>query len=656
MKAVFAGPPPPFKSHEARASRELPDLVRSLPVGWHSKGSDMELETANPEPGSDSRPFLRALGSLWLAAVLLVLLLVAMACATVFEAQHGTERALATFYKSSWFQVALALLALSIVATLALHFPFVKHQFGFVLTHGAILLILAGALITREWGVDGQVGIAEGQTVSEFGVRQDSLTITRRSMPNRAVPTPEDRAEVDLPGPVFGGFEPVEDLQGPELSWGDVRIAVKGYLPNRTRQRRIVDDNPRLYPAVEVAWTGAESGEPIWVFADQKAELDSTSIAFRMVQSSDEWARLMAGEGLEQTATDGTVKIEYEGASFDVPLANCLQKTVPLGDTGLTVRVLRYLPHAVVGPDNKTTSASDQPVNPAIEVEVVGPAGKEKRFAFSKFPDFRHGADLIKGLKLTFVAPTAGSSAPVEVLSNTDGDLYVRFSREGAPVQTRKLQLAEPVESPWRERSFVVLQHFEHARVDWQFVAADPEAKDREPAILVEVSAGEDTQQLWLQKYSPGRQTLDGATYELVYGDKRIPLGFGVRLDRFRLGYYPGTRRPRSFESQITIKDPTAGGEQSRIVSMNHPTQYGGYTFYQSSYRQGNGPTVTFLSVARDPGQAVVFAGYILMLLGMLVVLGTRISERRQVAQLRKRSLSIRRPKRETRRQELVHS
>ena len=41
-------------------------------------------------------------------------------------------------------------------------------------------------------------------------------------------------------------------------------------------------------------------------------------------------------------------------------------QAVPLGDTGYTVRVLRYLPHARVE-DKTLVNASDRPVNPTIE-------------------------------------------------------------------------------------------------------------------------------------------------------------------------------------------------------------------------------------------------------------------------------------------------
>ena len=76
-----------------------------------------------------------------------------------------------------------------------------------------------------------------------------------------------------------------------------------------------------------------------------------------------------------------------------------------------------------------------------------------------------------------------------------------------------------------------------------------------------------------------------------------------------------------------------------RFVGMNSPVKYGGYSLYQSSYHQEPGRTISYLSVARDPGLPIVFAGYIGVMVGMVVVLGTRMMEAKRgvpgVAELR---------------------
>jgi cytochrome c biogenesis protein ResB len=136
----------------------------------------------------------------------------------------------------------------------------------------------------------------------------------------------------------------------------------------------------------------------------------------------------------------------------------------------------------------------------------------------------------------------------------------------------------------------------------------------------------------WIQKFSPWSATFGDTRYELVYGDKTVPLGFTLKLDRFEEGYYPGTSRPRSFESHVTITDPVTGRRQSRVISMNNPTDYGGYSMFQSSRKPVGQRMMSVLSVARDPGQMIVFTGYIGAMAGMLIVLGTRIADRRRMA------------------------
>jgi len=66
-------------------------------------------------------------------------------------------------------------------------------------------------------------------------------------------------------------------------------------------------------------------------------------------------------------------------------------------------------------------------------------------------------------------------------------------------------------------------------------------------------------------------------------------------------------------------------------VSMNAPLSYGGYDLFQSGYHRDHSGTYSTLSVVHDPGMWIVFAGYGLAILGMLVVLITRIAVHRKV-------------------------
>jgi cytochrome c biogenesis protein ResB len=96
---------------------------------------------------------------------------------------------------------------------------------------------------------------------------------------------------------------------------------------------------------------------------------------------------------------------------------------------------------------------------------------------------------------------------------------------------------------------------------------------------------------------------------------------------------------PRSYESHITTLDRATGRERSQVVSMNHPVEHGGYTFYQM--RMSEPDRLSVLGVSRDPGKPIVFTGYMLLLLGMTITLGTRVVEQRRAARRRSPAAAV---------------
>ena len=206
--------------------------------------------------------------------------------------------------------------------------------------------------------------------------------------------------------------------------------------------------------------------------------------------------------------------------------------------------------------------------------------------------------------------------------------MYARFSQGGKIVVSEPLEPGVSVETPWPGQRFTLLRRFNHARFEHGVEPVTPVRKNRTPALLLTLKTPEHTNEMWVLKDRSYPVSIEGVPHEVAFTDKTIPLGFSVTLDRFRVGHYPGTGRPRSFQSNLTLTDPASGRELSRVVSMNNPTNYGGFTFYQSSYDQRGAKAISVLSVSRDPGQPIVFAGYFLLIAGMLWVLVLRMRER----------------------------
>ncbi len=97
----------------------------------------------------------------------------------------------------------------------------------------------------------------------------------------------------------------------------------------------------------------------------------------------------------------------------------------------------------------------------------------------------------------------------------------------------------------------------------------------------------------------------------------RYDLGFRVRLIKFKVKMYPGSRQPSSFDSYVSIKDGKRSFDYN--IYMNHILKYKGFRFYQMSYDKDFKGTL--LSVSYDPGVDIVYFGYFLLIVGLVLSL-----------------------------------
>lgn len=107
-------------------------------------------------------------------------------------------------------------------------------------------------------------------------------------------------------------------------------------------------------------------------------------------------------------------------------------------------------------------------------------------------------------------------------------------------------------------------------------------------------------------------------------------LPFSLRLDTFRVIYYPGTEAAADYVSHITLTDQGADSTREEDISMNNILKHAGYRFYQSSYDDnGRG---SWLSVNYDPvGTGITYLGYLLLGLSMLMTVFDRSEEFRRL-------------------------
>ena len=92
---------------------------------------------------------------------------------------------------------------------------------------------------------------------------------------------------------------------------------------------------------------------------------------------------------------------------------------------------------------------------------------------------------------------------------------------------------------------------------------------------------------------------------ELPQGDRvhESSLPFDLRLNRFVPEFYPGTSKPKSYESQVTVF-PESGGQYDAVIRMNEPLRLSGWTLYQMSWGQDSlhlGRLISILRASHNP-------------------------------------------------------
>ena len=97
-----------------------------------------------------------------------------------------------------------------------------------------------------------------------------------------------------------------------------------------------------------------------------------------------------------------------------------------------------------------------------------------------------------------------------------------------------------------------------------------------------------------------------------------LEIPFDIKLNKFEMDYYTGTKTPADYISHLSITD--GDNTFDAMVSMNNIFKYRGFRFYQASYDTDHKGTI--LSISYDPyGIIVTYSGYLLLLFSMLWLL-----------------------------------
>ena len=131
----------------------------------------------------------------------------------------------------------------------------------------------------------------------------------------------------------------------------------------------------------------------------------------------------------------------------------------------------------------------------------------------------------------------------------------------------------------------------------------------RNPAVLIEYERGGHVHQQWVFAKYPD---FNMHTTESKDQKQFLSLKYQARVRQ------PERPRIKDWKSTLEVLEGDVV-MLKKTIEVNVPLLYNGFAFYQSGHNPGD-PTWTSLQVVRDPGVPLVYAGFALMIIGLVVI------------------------------------
>ena len=113
-----------------------------------------------------------------LMAVLFLVFAASMAVATFIENDYGTPTARKLVYASWWFELIMLIFMINFIGNVFRYRLYRREKWPVLLFHGAFILIIAGAWVTRYISYEGVMPIPEGATSNKFLTDKVYLSVT----------------------------------------------------------------------------------------------------------------------------------------------------------------------------------------------------------------------------------------------------------------------------------------------------------------------------------------------------------------------------------------------------------------------------------------------------------------------------------------------
>jgi hypothetical protein len=324
-------------------------------------------------------PVFKFMSSIKLALPMILLVSVLLASGTIVESKYSTAVAKRFVYGTWWFNLTLLLLGLNVFCSAISRYPWKKHQTGFVITHLGILIILAGSLITQQFGLDGQIALNEGEEGHIF--QEDKPTLYYQI----------DQDEIDQIPAAFTFNQPTPDKPKIVHLPNDSILMINQFYVNAEKQvhGREAEAGETGFPAVHVTLDSSFVHENQWLFLGNKdyghLDLGPASVFY---EKEADWKKRLAGGAKDVSenalvilaAADGSLKyqVRRKGEFTTIETLN-VGDDIATGWMDMQFKVQERLPSAFPEETYEQEPFGYQKdLDPALHYEIINRSDKKE--------------------------------------------------------------------------------------------------------------------------------------------------------------------------------------------------------------------------------------------------------------------------------------
>ncbi len=202
------------------------------------------------------------------AGLYMIIFAAAIGVATFIENDFGTSAAQKLIFKAKWFELLLVLFSITLIYNI-FRFRMIQQKKWTILTfHLAMVVIVAGAGVTRYFGFEGMMHIREGESSNYFLSREPYLVFEATNGSGKYV--------FDEPV-LFASVGSNTFSKSYLLGGQELKVEVTDFLPNP--KETLVDDENGL-PTLKIVMAGAGGREEYYLQQGSKSNIRGTRFNF----------------------------------------------------------------------------------------------------------------------------------------------------------------------------------------------------------------------------------------------------------------------------------------------------------------------------------------------------------------------------------------